>query len=58
MVAPWGDEPVVPLPGPFVRLEEARTQGPAILAAAAARLAKLISDIRDQPPLVAALMPV
>lgn len=46
----WGDESVAALPGPPVPLGEARAGGAAILAAAAGRLAKLLSDIRDRPP--------
>jgi len=51
--APWGSEPVHPLPGPAATLEEARAEGPATLSAASARLSKLLSDIHDRPPLVA-----
>ncbi len=51
--APWGTEPVHPLPGPAATLGEARAEGPAILASASGRLSKLLSDIRDRPPLVA-----
>lgn len=47
----WGEEPVFSLAGPAVTLKEAATEGPAILAAAAARVAKLLSDIRDRAPL-------
>jgi hypothetical protein len=46
---------VVPLSGPHVLLGEARDEGAAILAAAAGRLAKLISDIHDRPALGANL---
>jgi hypothetical protein len=53
----WGNEAVASLPGPAVRLEEARTEGAVILAAAAGRLAKLLSDIHDRPPLEAKLTP-
>jgi hypothetical protein len=53
--AAWGDESVVPLSGPHVLLGEARDEGAAILAAAAGRLAKLISDIHDRPALGANL---
>lgn len=55
--AGWGDEPVAPLAGPPATLAEARAEGAAILAAAAARLAKLIGDIHDRAPLVARLTP-
>jgi creatinine amidohydrolase len=55
--AAWGDESVVPLPGPQAPVGDARAEGAAILAAAAGRLAKLISDIHDRPPLSAKLSP-
>ena len=55
--APWGDESVEPLPGPSVRLAQAQAEGAAILAAAASRLAKLISDIHDRAPLSARITP-
>ena len=55
--AAWGVEPVAPLEGPAVRLEEARAQGAEILAASAGRLAKLLSDIRDRAPLTAKVTP-
>lgn len=53
----WGDETVTTLPGAAVSVEDARVEGAAILAAAAARLAKLISGIRDRAPLEAKLTP-
>jgi creatinine amidohydrolase len=56
-VATWGDESVGPLEGAHAPLAEARVEGAAILAAAAARMAKLISDIRDAAPLGAKLTP-
>jgi hypothetical protein len=55
--ASWGDESVVPLAGAPEPLERARTEGAAILAAAAGRVAKLLGDIRDSPPLSARLTP-
>jgi len=55
--AAWADESVVALSGEPVPLEEARSEGAAILAAAADRLAKLISDIRDRAPLSAKITP-
>ncbi len=55
--AAWGDESVAPLAGAPVPIEEARTEGAAILAAVAGRLAKLISDIHERPPLSAKLTP-
>jgi len=54
---PWADESVSPLAGPAVPLETARSEGAAILAAAAGRLATLLADIRDRPPLSAAPTP-
>jgi hypothetical protein len=51
----WGEEPVLPLAGPAMALEAARTEGAAILAASAERLASLLSDIHDRPPLTAKL---
>jgi creatinine amidohydrolase len=51
----WGTEGVTPLAGPPTPVEEARTEGAAILAATAGRLAKLLSDIYDRPPLGAKL---
>ncbi|HXQ80917.1 MAG TPA: hypothetical protein VN775_06385 [Opitutaceae bacterium] len=56
--AAWGDESVVALSGAPVPVEEARSEGAAVLAAAASRLAKLISDIHDQAPLTARIIPV
>jgi creatinine amidohydrolase len=47
----WGEETVTPLAGPAASLAEAHAEGPATLAAAAARVAKLLSDIRDRKPL-------
>jgi creatinine amidohydrolase len=47
----WGEEPVTPLAGPAASLEESRKEGPAMLAATAARVAKLLMDIRDREPL-------
>ncbi|HTU03662.1 MAG TPA: hypothetical protein VMG58_17650 [Candidatus Sulfotelmatobacter sp.] len=55
--ADWGDESVAPLSGAPVALAEARIEGAAILAGAAGHLAKLISEIRDHPPLSARLAP-
>jgi len=55
--ASWGGEPVTPLAGPALGLEGARAEAPAVLAAAAARLAKLLSDIWERPPLSATLSP-
>jgi hypothetical protein len=49
----WGDESVGPLGGTPVGIAEARAQGAALLAAAAARLAKLFLDIHERPPLAA-----
>jgi len=54
----WADESVAPLAGPAAGLEDARSEGAATLAAAAARLAKLISDIHDRAPLSATIAPV
>lgn len=54
----WGDESVRQLGGPAHGLEEARADGPAILAAAAQRLAKLISEVHDRAPLSARITPV
>lgn len=53
----WGDETVFPLPGPALALAEATAEGETILAASAARLAKLLADIRDRPPLSARVTP-
>ena len=53
----WGDESVATLSGPPVGVDKARAEGAAILAAAAGRLAKLISDIHDRAPLRAKLSP-
>jgi hypothetical protein len=53
----WGDESVGPLGGAHAKLADARVEGAAILAAAAGRMAKLISDIRDAAPLTAKLAP-
>jgi creatinine amidohydrolase len=55
--ASWGDESVGELPGRPVSLKEARTEGAEILAGAARRLAALLSDIHDRPPLSATLTP-
>jgi creatinine amidohydrolase len=55
--AAWGEEPVSPLPGPALGLEKARLEGAALLAAAAARLASLLSDIHERAPLTARITP-
>jgi len=55
--AAWGDESVAPLAGAALGLGEARAEGAAILAAAAERLARLLSDITDREPLSATLTP-
>ena len=55
--AAWGEEPVEPLAGPALGLERARAEAPAILGAAAARLAGLLSDIRERPAPGASLSP-
>jgi creatinine amidohydrolase/Fe(II)-dependent formamide hydrolase-like protein len=54
----WAEETVTPLPGPAATVAEAQTDGPAILASSAARLAKLLSDIRERAPLTAKITPV
>jgi hypothetical protein len=54
----WADESVAPLEGPAVPLVEARVEGAAILDAAARRLAKLLTDIRERAPLAAKIEPV
>lgn len=56
--ASWGMEPVAPLEGTPLGLKDARPEGVAILAAAAERLAKLLSDIHERPALSAKLTPV
>jgi len=48
--ATWGEEIVSPLGGPAAPLAQARAEGAAILAGAATRLGKLLSDIRDRAP--------
>lgn len=48
---PLGDETVTPLPGPAASAEEAAEEGPVVLAAAATRLASLLQEIADRPPL-------
>jgi creatinine amidohydrolase len=53
----WGDESVDPLTGPSVGLENARAEGAAILAAAAGRVAALLSDIWECAPLAAKITP-
>ena len=53
----WGDESVGSLGGSHVKLAKARVEGAAILAEAAAHMAKLISDMRDAAPLSAGLTP-
>jgi creatinine amidohydrolase len=55
--APPGDESVRALPGPAEGLAKARADGAATLAAAAGRLASLLSDIWERPPLSAKLTP-
>jgi creatinine amidohydrolase len=47
----WGEEPVTALAGPAATLVDASIEGPSILEAAASRMAKLLSDIRDRAPL-------
>ena len=54
----WGDESVDTLGAPARSLGDARVEGAATLAAAARRLAKLISDIHERPPLTERLTPV
>jgi hypothetical protein len=53
----WADESVVALPGPPESLDRANAEGPAVLAAAAGRLAKLLGDARDRAPLSATITP-
>jgi creatinine amidohydrolase len=53
----WGDESVAPLQGPAAELGRARAEGAAILAAAAGRMAALLSDIAECAPLTAKLTP-
>jgi hypothetical protein len=55
--APWADESVTALAGAPLGLDEARAEGAAILASAAIRLAKLISDITEREALGATLTP-
>ena len=45
-------------PGPAEGLGKARAEGAAVLAAAAGRLASLLSDIWERPPLSAKITPV
>jgi len=47
----WGEEQVTALPGPALALDQARVQGAALLANAAAHLARLLCDAADRPPL-------
>jgi len=47
----WGEERISPLDGPGVSVDLARTQGPALLAAAAHRLGALFAEIAAHPPL-------
>jgi creatinine amidohydrolase len=47
----WGAEAITPLGGTPTSLTEARQRAPSLLAAPAARLAKLLSDIHDRPAL-------
>jgi hypothetical protein len=49
---PGATKPFSRFPGPALDARRARKEGAAILAAAAGRLAKLISDIHDRAPLV------
>ena len=49
--AAWGEEPVAPLAGPALGLAEAKAEAPAVLAAAAGRLARLLSDMWERPAL-------
>jgi hypothetical protein len=55
--ATWGEESVTALPGAAVPLAQARPEGADILAAAAERVAKLLSDIHETGPLSALLTP-
>jgi len=50
-VPTWGEETVTTLAGPAVTLVDALVEGPAILAGAGARVAKLLADIRERAPL-------
>ncbi|HEY5078565.1 MAG TPA: creatininase family protein [Opitutaceae bacterium] len=54
----WGDESVAALAGPAEGLGKSRAEGAAVLAAAAARLASLLSDIWERPALSAKITPV
>jgi creatinine amidohydrolase len=54
----WGDEPVTPLREPAKSLAEAAAAGPEVLADAARRLAGLLSQIQERPPLSARITPV
>jgi creatinine amidohydrolase len=56
--AAWGEEPVCRLADPAVTLEAAQAEGTAILSFAAGRLAKLIADIHERPPLSAKITSV
>jgi creatinine amidohydrolase len=47
----WADERIRPLAGPAVSLEAAATEGAAILAATATRVAALFGEIAAHPPL-------
>jgi hypothetical protein len=55
--AGWGEEPVLALAGPAIGLKAAGTEGAAILAVAAGRLAGLLSDIHDRAPLTVRITP-
>ncbi len=47
----WSDEQIRPLAGPAVPLDIATTEGAALIAAAAARVAALFGEIAAHPPL-------
>jgi creatinine amidohydrolase len=57
-VGGWGHQSVMPLPDAATSLTEAAARGPAMLAQAAGRLAGLLSEIHDRPPLSARITPV
>lgn len=53
----WADEAVHPLPGPALGLEEARVEGARVLSEVASKLARLLEDIHDRPPLAVTFPP-
>jgi hypothetical protein len=56
--ASWGTEPVTRLAGTPLALAEARAEAGAVLGGAGAHLARLLSEIRERPPVAVHVRPI